>query len=229
MTERTICPPHHKHEQTSTCYVAHRCGCDLCREMNRARAERRRKQIAYGRHQPRLADTERARKHILELRRLGMPAHIVAAQAGVSRGVTQRIAAGAQQVANRTTVEKILDVRPSPDLATKVPAIGAHRRLQALAFMGWTIQQVEERMGAGVTMTSWILRHDRITAELHQRVVAVYDDLWDQTPPDGYGNRRAAARARSRGWVGPLAWDDDTIDLPEHNETHDTNERKAAA
>lgn len=215
MTERTICPPDHKHDQTSTCYTLHRCGCDRCRQANRARAERRRKRIAYGRHQPRLASTTEARAHMLKLRALGMPAHVVASQAGVSRGVAQRIAAGTQTTANRTTVVRILAVQPAPTLATKVSSIGAQRRLQALAYMGWTNEQIEDRMGAGVTMTSWILRHDRITQELHQRVCAVYDDLWDQTPPDSYGSRRAAARARSRGWVGPLAWDDDTIDLPE--------------
>lgn len=215
MSERTICPPDHKHAKTSTCYTLHRCGCDWCRKANQERASRRRKQIAYGRHQPRLADTRAAREHMLTLRALGMPAHVVATQAGVGRGVAQRIAAGTQLVANTTTVVKILAVGPSSDLATKVPAVGAHRRLQALAYMGWTNEQIEERMGAGVSMTSWIFHHDRITHDLHRRVEAVYDALWDQTPPDTYGSRRAVARARARGWVGPLAWDDDDIDNPD--------------
>lgn len=223
---KRICPAGHKHDATSTCYTLHCCRCDRCTEGNRLRAERRRKQIAYGRHQPRLADTSEARRHMIELRTAGMPAHVVASAAGVGRSVAQRIAAGTQRVANRSTVMRVLAVRAAPELATKVPAIGAQRRLQALTYMGWTNAQIEERMGAGVSMTSWILRHDRITHDLHQRVAAVYDALWNVAPPDTNGNRRAAVRAQSRGWVGPLAWDDDTIDLPDN---HETNERKAAA
>lgn len=148
------------------------------------------------------------------LRAAGMPAHVIAAQAGVGRGAAQRIAAGSQHVADTATVKKLLAVTFSSDLATTVPAVGARRRLQALAFMGWTNEQIEQRMAAGVTMTSFIFRHERITQALHQRVKDVYDALWDQTPPDTYGNRRAAARARARGWAPPLAWDDDDIDNP---------------
>jgi hypothetical protein len=47
----------------------------------------------------------------------------------------------------------------------------------------------------------------------------VYDELWNQAPPQETKQQRGAisrARgyARARGWLGPLAWDDDLIDLP---------------
>lgn len=209
------CPAGHKHAATSTCYTLHRCRCADCRAGNRNRAEARRKQIAYGRHQPRLADATAARKHMLRLRQQGIPAHVVATAAGISRGAAQHVAAGSRPVVNAATATKILAVTAEAALATKVPAAGAHRRLQALTYVGWTNKDIERQMDAGATITSWILRHDRITQELHQRVCAVYDALWNQTPPDTIGNRRAAARARSRGWAPPLAWDDEAIDDPD--------------
>ena len=210
-----VCPPEHKHGATSTCYTLHACRCTPCRQSNTARAAKRRKRIAYGRHQPRLTDATAARKHLLHLRAQGIPAHVVGTAAGVSRGVVQHIAAGTRTQINSPTADRILAVTADAALATKVPAIGAHRRLQALTYIGWTNVQIEERMAAGVTMTSWILRHDRITQDLHRRVQEVYDALWNQPPPDAYGNRRAAARARTRGWAPPLAWDDDEIDSPD--------------
>jgi hypothetical protein len=50
-----------------------------------------------------------------------------------------------------------------------------------------------------------------------RRVRDLYDDLWDQPPPQStWGERISAAKARGhaarRGWPPPLAWDDDTID-----------------
>jgi hypothetical protein len=47
----------------------------------------------------------------------------------------------------------------------------------------------------------------------------LYDQLWDQPPPQATrGQRISAAKARAHAarhhWPPPLAWDDDTIDQP---------------
>ena len=47
------------------------------------------------------------------------------------------------------------------------------------------------------------------------RVVAeVYDRLWDKPAPEGRNRSCALAMARRKGFVPPLAWDDDEIDDP---------------
>lgn len=44
-----VCPPEHLHAGNHTCYNAHKCRCDSCREHTNAEARRRRKLRAYGR------------------------------------------------------------------------------------------------------------------------------------------------------------------------------------
>jgi hypothetical protein len=57
----------------------------------------------------------------------------------------------------------------------------------------------------------------RVNPALARTVAAAYDQLWDREPPtETTAEREAAeatsARAASRGWAPPLAWDDDQID-----------------
>jgi hypothetical protein len=52
------------------------------------------------------------------------------------------------------------------------------------------------------------------SATTRARVIAVYDDLWDQQPAPSRESRIARRRALARGWWPALAWDDDTIDDP---------------
>jgi hypothetical protein len=61
---------------------------------------------------------------------------------------------------------------------------------------------------------------EHVRAGTARAVCALYDELWDQPPPEGtHRDKIAASRARNRaaahGWPPPLAWDDDTIDDPD--------------
>jgi len=96
-----------------------------------------------------------------------------------------------------------------------VPAIGTHRRLQALACLGWSATHVAARIGVSGQRMRQILAADRITQDNADRIAAVYDELWDQRAPESSATNRTRARAHRQGWVGPLMWDDDEIDLPE--------------
>ncbi|MGH3277232.1 MAG: hypothetical protein ACRDNZ_23245 [Streptosporangiaceae bacterium] len=58
----------------------------------------------------------------------------------------------------------------------------------------------------------------RVNSALARTAAAAYELLWDRDPPTGTTAEREAAemtraRAVSRGWAPPLAWDDDQIDL----------------
>lgn len=100
-----------------------------------------------------------------------------------------------------------------------VDATGTRRRIQALAWLGWSLARLSARLGGDESHARKILGSSWVTAATERAVRELYDELWDQAPPeDGPYDRRAASRARNyaraRGWVPPLAWDDDEIDDP---------------
>lgn len=86
---------------------------------------------------------------------------------------------------------------------------GTIRRVQGLMFMGWSAREVAARAGyanQSELMEAWRL----IGKPAAARVAAVYDDL-AMTPGPSV---RVRLLARRRGYVSPLAWDEDTIDDP---------------
>lgn len=92
----------------------------------------------------------------------------------------------------------------------RVDSTGTHRRLQALAVMAWSQEEIGKRLGVGKYAVAEVLSRPTVIRETAQKVAAVYDELWDQRGP----NERAARMAKARGWLPPLAWNDDEIDLP---------------
>lgn len=99
-------------------------------------------------------------------------------------------------------------VRPS-----WVSPLGASRRLQALAVMGWSGPMLAERTGVPLkTLDNLRVGKGTRVARVHvEAVERVYEELWNV---DG-GNLIAKGVARKRGWLPPMAWDDDAIDEPE--------------
>lgn len=92
-----------------------------------------------------------------------------------------------------------------------VDATGTRRRLQALSRLGHTVDAIvayapasERTIRAVMNGSSNVLRSIAAT------VAATYDAL-SMTPGPSY---LTAAKAKKRGWLPPLAWDDDTIDDP---------------
>jgi hypothetical protein len=101
-----------------------------------------------------------------------------------------------------------------------VNGIGFRRRLQALVAIGWSINQVATELGMSRQAVGVALRPGQMVMAANAACMrAVYDRLWDQSPPQDTPTRRAQVaharrRARQRGWYPALAWDDDTIDDP---------------
>lgn len=99
--------------------------------------------------------------------------------------------------------------------AAFVPSIGVARRLQALAAVGWASGDLAPLLG---TYDSDVMRWRRaerpmVTAAVHARVAALYDELWDK-PPTGRYIKKVINLARREGYAPPLAWDDDRLDDP---------------
>lgn len=91
-----------------------------------------------------------------------------------------------------------------------VDACGVHRRLRALARIGWSFGAIAAR--AGVDRSA--VQHWLLAARSHVDTVAVvtriYNELADTTGPSAQARRHA----ERHGWPPPIAWDDDTIHDP---------------
>lgn len=85
-----------------------------------------------------------------------------------------------------------------------VPALGARRRVQALAWMGWPNREIARRIGCSPRSLPTLLSRGRISARLAHRIADVYEQLSTVLGP----SRIAAAKARQLGFAPPLAWDD---------------------
>lgn len=209
-------------------YMGDRCRCSPCRDAKVSYERTKRRLVAYGRWQP-YVDAEAARSHVLDLMEYGIDWQRIAKVAGVSTTVvrsllygTPRKGWGPAQRIRPESERKLLAVTKTPEnVADWVDACGSRRRLQALATRGWTIKYLAGRCGlkettAGVISTG---RNRRVTPATARKITALYDELWDQGPPETTSEERRAATlvrrlAARKGWVPPLAWDDDTIDDP---------------
>lgn len=118
------------------------------------------------------------------------------------------------------TAQKILAV-PVPSTARPhrnknlAPAIGTKRRLQALVAMGYTNQELANLVDYPECQFPKLLFTKKwVSVEVAKRAEDVFNRLQLVPPADGIHARRARARAKRKGWVPPLAWDEDEIDDP---------------
>jgi hypothetical protein len=91
------------------------------------------------------------------------------------------------------------------------PAVGTHRRIQALARLGWSTAELSRRLGRHRSYALKVLQNSTLEPATVRVFAELYDELsmtWCTAATAG----RTAADARRRGWPPPLAWDDDTID-----------------
>ncbi len=203
------------------------CHCTPCRRGNREYENFRARMILYGRWQP-YTDAGPAREHVRALGRAGIGWKRVAELAGLSSSTVCKLLYGGP--GDRPPVKRvrpeteaaILAVRPGPDslgASAPVDAAGTHRRVQALVWCGWSQSRISARLGMLQANFSDLMRRSQVTAATARSVRALYDEMWDQPPPESSHRERIAASrarnyARARGWAPPAAWDDDRIDDP---------------
>ena len=224
------CPPDHAHGAKITCYTMHKCRCGDCGAANIAYKLDRRKKIAYGRWDTGRVDPGKAREHIGRLHSWGLSYDRIVELSGVSMLTVRHILdgrgpAGARRPVriSRESEAKILAVVPGPDDVsplTMVSARGARRRIEALGARGWSRPVLAEKLGTGRNNLRNTIRAEQVTKRMHDKIAALYDDLWDQEPPRETPEQRIAVtrslvQARRRGWLPPLTWDDiDHDDAP---------------
>ena len=188
--------------------------------------QHRRRMRMYGRWESKFVPAETARRHYQELLGAGLSRNQVSRLSGVKADQLDNLLRPRKDRGNqpakrvlRTTEERLLGVvaparhevwRFAADGA-RVDSTGTRRRLQALVALGWTQTALADRLGWEVgNLNSLILSDDDVWAGTARKVAALFDQL--QWTPGGSG--RALGVARRRGWVPPLAWDEDSIDDP---------------
>lgn len=101
-----------------------------------------------------------------------------------------------------------------------VDGTGTRRRLQALAALGWSRNELAHMLDvSGPSINARLRKTGPVHRDTATKVRALYDQLWDITPPPMTGKakgirNRIRSQAAERGWVVPMAWDDGTIDDP---------------
>ena len=90
-----------------------------------------------------------------------------------------------------------------------VPATGTMRRLQALAFIGWSTAEIAKRIDSHYQPLQKIRAGQRECVRLStaRRVAAAYEELSMRVRHDRAA-RIAHLCAVAHGWMPPLAWDD---------------------
>lgn len=224
--------PGHPHG-TYVRYVIDLCRCRPCRDANAAYVRDLTRRHLYGK--PSYVDAGPARAHIKSLQAAGMGWRRIARTAGVAQSTVGKIlygcptrGMGRSKRIRAATEAAILAVTLDLGATIGVPGTGTRRRVQALVATGWSQSKIAHHLG----MTSGnfgkvIHGTSNVHAATRRAVADLYDELWDQAPPqaewrDKIAHSRSVRYAAAAGWAVPLAWDEDTIDDP--NTTPDLGE-----
>lgn len=219
------CPhrnPAHQHGRRVT-YFADRCRCEPCAAANSAYERQRIRSHAYGRFDG-LVDAGDVRAHVERLRSCGLGIRRIAEIAGVPRSTVTKLLYGKRNrlPSRRVSADTARRIQGVADLAVTqlaahalVDSCGSRRRLQALATLGWSTAALARRAGINRQRLDRALTRDRTTAATAMAVTMLYDALWSISAPPSAAATRTLRTARDYGWVPPLAWDDDEIDLPD--------------
>lgn len=239
--DRTPKPCHHKeadHQHgTRACYVLDVCRCYPCSKANVAAEADRTRQKAYGRYD-KYVDAEPVREHVRTLGAQGMGLKRVAAASGVSTGTLSKLMFGVYAPGSggrngkgdrvrqpskrvlRTTAERVQAVSLVLADGAMVDATGTTRRVRALVALGWSQSKIASRLG--IMRSNFHLASGTrpcVLVSTARAVTALYDELSMTIPPqdthrDKISVNRARGYAKQRGWLPPLALDDERIEDP---------------
>jgi transcriptional regulator with XRE-family HTH domain len=180
---------------TPTGYEVCGCRCEAC-----LKACRRQRKT---RHLRPMRPSAPVREHIDLLTASGLTVHEIAERAGLSWQTVQWVRT--HQTISPRIARALLAV-------SGVTPFGCRRRIAALQVIGWTMSQIEAEAGVARGCASQIMagRHRPTPAKM-DAFARAYEVMWRGPEKPSVASM---SRARQKGWVPPLAWDDDTIDDP---------------
>jgi hypothetical protein len=155
--------------------------------------------------------------HIEQLRSAGFGYRRISDLAGVGFTTARDIAhpRSTRKFVSAPVAAKLFAVTIE-DRPARINPVGVGRRIEALIALGYTENRIADSLG--ITQSNlWKLFGGRATwvrPETFAKVDAVFRELSVLPMPEGWVAERARRRARRRGWVPPLAWDEHEIDDP---------------
>lgn len=96
-----------------------------------------------------------------------------------------------------------------------VPALGTHRRIQALMTLGWSGREMSRRIGHHRDYLAKVLDSRLVSSSTARKVADLYDALCMTLPPQTSSTTQTRNLAQRKGYAPPLAYDD--IDDPNEN------------
>jgi hypothetical protein len=185
----------------------------------------RRRLIALGQWEP-FVDPEPVRQRIRAISQAGMSITVLTKRLSLPPTALEHVMWKRHGVASagvrRETAEAVMGFWPSLEdfpAHSLIDSTGTRRRIEALFTLGWTQRYLSGRLSVDERSFSRALAKPKVTADLARKVAAVYDELWKRPPYESEIAETPAHRMRLHAaamkYVGPLAWDDDTIDDPD--------------
>ncbi|MEU1663631.1 hypothetical protein ABZ547_08445 [Streptomyces sparsogenes] len=217
MTARTKpLPPHGSYARANgSPGYRPRCKCEPCLTTRRREEKRARTNRELGRSP--FIDPAAARAHLQHLHQT-MSWRSLATATGLPQSGLIRLYNGDRTKIHRSTHTRIMAVHPPTkgDGGQLIDATGSRRRVQALSYIGHSLQTIAEAAGTGRMRIHAIASGSQptIRRDLTERIEAAYKRLTRQPVSTNKFTQRSRNTARAKGWHGPLAWDTDTIDDP---------------
>jgi DNA-binding CsgD family transcriptional regulator len=160
-----------------------------------------------------MTDATQARHHVERLMAGGWTQVQISEASGVPSANIHKLYAGAQKrIANwRASAILAVQLTPPPANPRRVDATGSRRRLQALRVIGHRRYDLAAQLGITPDRVKHITAGatSRVTPGEAAAIARLYRNLSTVPGP----SKQTAGIARSKGWYGPLAWDD--IDDPD--------------
>ncbi len=199
---------------SATAYARHGCRCETCRVATSKRSKMWRLNRLRGVEHT--VDAQPLRDHVAELMAAGMSFKAIALASGWSSRNALADVMTRKRVMHKT-MARVLAVRIDSDNRRDayVDATGSARRIRALAVNGWPSRNLAKQLGHKHPATIQDIASGKtptIRLRTKDAIRGLYEDLWDQAGP----SVRAASIAKAKGWLPPLAWDDESIDDPDY-------------
>lgn len=155
-----------------------------------------------------------AAAHARKLLDAGWAVAQIERETGVDRHTIRDIAEGRQEWMRPDSETQLLALPIGPPPTQRdIDGTGTRRRIQALVAIGYTLASLAPEVGISQYALARIARGEQVAVRsvTAASVARVYRTRVKAAGP----SKRARSMAVARGWHGPLAWDEDTIDDPD--------------